>query len=495
MARLLFLFVFLVPGLAPAEDGPVVPGSLSVPELVESAQLRLAQLVALDTTNPPGNERALAEAVVADLVFSPRIEAEIVGPEGPRASLLLRLPATTHTRSPRKPLLIVAHVDVVGFDRDAWTTDPLVLTERDELLYGRGVIDNKGMAAAAIELLRHFDRRSLKRDRDILLLLAADEEAGGKVGTARLLKLRPELSDVALVLNEGGDVRIIDGEVRYVGFQTTEKLSRTVTLVAEGQSGHSSMPLPNNAIARLGAAVADVSALTWPMRTNGTTRAFLDGTAATFPAPLGDAARAAADAPEGGPIPDDAGTVLAADPFLNAFLRTTCVATMIEGGVRANALPGRVTAKVNCRLLPDEDWAAVLASLRATAAPYEVAVEGSETPKVSPVSPSDGPFFTLAHKSVRRLWKGAATVPFMSTGGTDCRRFRLAGAPCYGILPFPLTAEDERRMHGVDERVHVEAFGQGVVYLHDLVARLVSGKLEGVEARGSGRAPGRSPAP
>ncbi len=475
MARLLLLLALLAPSLAAAEDGPVVPESLNAKQLVESSRLRLAQLVALDTTNPPGNERALAEAVVPDLALS-GLETTLLGPPGPRASLLVRLPATSSR--PGDPLLIVAHVDVVGFDRDAWETDPITLTEREGFLYGRGVIDNKGMAAAMIELLRHFERKSTKRDRDVLLLLAADEEAGGKVGTAWLLKNHPELADAALVLNEGGDVRLIDERVAYVGFQTTEKLSRTVTLVADGQSGHSSMPLPHNAIARLGAAVADVSELTWSMRTNATTRAFLDGTAATFPAPVAAAARSAADAPEGGPIPEDAAAVLATDPFLNAFLRTTCVATMIDGGVRANALPGRATAKVNCRLLPDEDWSAVQERLRAAAAPHDVTVEASDAPKVSPVSPADGPFFEVADRSARRLWKGAVTVPFMSTGGTDCRRFRLAGAPCYGILPFPLTAEDERRMHGANERVHGDSFALGVAYLHELVGRLVRGTLK-----------------
>jgi acetylornithine deacetylase/succinyl-diaminopimelate desuccinylase-like protein len=474
MLRLTVLALALtLPASAAAES---IPTALTKGQLVEASRARLDQLVATDTTNPPGNERALADAVAADLAGT-GLTTQILGPDGPRASLLVTLPKTC-SGCDAKPLLIVAHVDVVGFDRDAWTTDPLALTETDGFLYGRGVIDNKGMAAAAIELLRHFDRKSIKRDRDIVLLLAADEEAGGKVGTGWLLEHHPEQVAASVVLNEGGDVRIADGRVRYVGFQATEKLSRTVTLVAEGQSGHSSMPLPHNAIARLGGAVAAVSELTWPMRTNTTTRAFLEGTADTFPDAVAAAARAVAQVPVGGLIPDDARDVLAQDPFLNAFLRSTCVATMIDGGVRSNALPGRASAKVNCRILPDEDWSAVVAALRAAASPFDVTIEASEEPKVSPVSPVDGSFFALAAKSVSRVWKGAVTVPFMSTGGTDCRRFRLAGAACYGILPFPLTAEDERRMHGVDERVGTEDFGAGVIYLYDLVSLLVSGKLK-----------------
>jgi acetylornithine deacetylase/succinyl-diaminopimelate desuccinylase-like protein len=440
------------------------------PDLVERTRATLAQLVAFDTTNPPGGEAALC-AWVKESLEADGIEARLVGPPDAagRSNLIARIPGR---RTRGKPLLIVAHVDVVGTEGQDWSTDPHTLTEQDGFVYGRGVIDNKAMAAASIELLREIKLSGKRPRRDIVLLLAADEESGGGVGTGWLLEHEPALLEAEYVLNEGGDVRLVGDAVAYVGLQTTEKISRTFTLVSEGQDGHSSMPLPNNAIARLGAAVADVAELRWPLRTLPTTRAFADSVAASLAAPMDRTVAAVAEVEPGGAVPAVHVPALEADPFWNASLRTTCVPTMIEGGTRANALPARATAKVNCRLLPDEDLEGVAERLRAAAEPHGVTVEYSQTPKVSPVSPEQGPFFVATRKAVRAVWPGAVVAPFMGTGGTDCRRFRTAGTACYGLLPFPLTAEDERRMHGTDERLGVEHLAEGTVFLHQLVLAL-----------------------
>lgn len=440
------------------------------PGLVERTRATLATLVALDTTNPPGNEAALC-AWARDSLAADGIDARLVGPpdaEG-RSNLIARIPGRSRTK---KPLLIVAHVDVVGTEGQAWTTDPLVLTEEDGFLYGRGVIDNKGMAAASIEILRGLARSGKRPARDVVLLLAADEESGGAAGTGWLLEQEPSLLEAEYVLNEGGDVRIVGDGVAYVGLQTTEKLSYTFTLTAEGQDGHSSMPLPNNAIARLGAAVADVAVLRWPLRTLPTTRAFAEGVAGSLAPPMDVTIAGVAEVLPGSPLPKVHEPSLEVDPFWNASLRTTCVPTMIDGGTRANALPAAATAKVNCRLLPDEEVEAVAALLRETVAPHGVTVDFTNSGKVSPVSPEDGPVFKVARSAAAQVWPDAVVAPFMGTGGTDCRRFRTAGAACYGLLPFPLTADDERRMHGTDERVGVEELGEGTQFLQRLVLAL-----------------------
>jgi len=438
--------------------------------LVERTRATLATLVAFDTTNPPGAEAALCEWARASLAAD-GIDARLVGPPDAdgRANLVARIPGRSRTK---RPLLIVAHVDVVGTEGQAWTTDPLALVEADGFVYGRGVIDNKGMAAASIEILREFALTGTRPKRDVVLLLAADEESGGGVGTGWLLEHEPDLLEAEYVINEGGDVRLVGGGVAYLGLQTTEKLSYTFTLVAEGQDGHSSMPLPDNAIARLGAAVADVAQLRWPLRTLPTTRAFAEGVAASLAAPMDATIAAVAEVLPGAPVPKVHEPTLESDPFWNASLRTTCVPTMIEGGTRANALPPRATAKVNCRLLPDEDVEAVAALLRATAEPHGVTVEFVASGKVSPVSPEDGPVFAAARKAVAAVWPNAVVAPFMGTGGTDCRRFRTAGTACYGLLPFPLTAEDERRMHGTDERLGVGDLADGTRFLDALVRTL-----------------------
>ncbi|HCP47863.1 MAG TPA: peptidase M20 [Deltaproteobacteria bacterium] len=439
--------------------------------LVEATRQRLAELVAHDTVNPPGNERALCDAV-AEQLRAEGIEVEVLGPEGPRANLLARLPASRRTG--KAPLLIVAHIDVVNFRREAWTTDPMTLTEREGYLYGRGVIDNKGMASAGIEILLRLHRDRVPLERDVVLLLAADEEAGGRDGTAWLLKHHPQWLQAAYVLNEGGDVRIVGDKVAYVGLQTTEKISRKLRLIAKGQDGHSSMPLPDNAIARLGLATAAAAEVEFPMRTLATTRVFAEGVADTLPAPLGDAVSAMGTVQPGATVPESVVQVLQTDPFFNAFYRTTCVPTLIDGGTRSNALPSEAVTTINCRLLPDESLQDVAASLEQAIAPFSVELQYSDKAKVSPVSPESGAFFRASREAVASVWPGAVVVPFMSTGGTDCRRFRTAGTPCYGLLPFPLTAEDERRMHGTDERLTVEALGEGVRFLWRLVLGLAA---------------------
>ncbi len=448
----------------------LLPGASSGAEsFAEATRSRLDQLVAFDTVNPPGNERALCEAV-GEQLRAEGIETVVLGPEGPRANLLVRVRAKRKSR--KEPLLIVAHIDTVNFSRDAWGSDPLTLVEREGFLYGRGVIDNKGMASAGIEIIRRLHRDRVRLDRDVVLLLAADEEAGGEVGTAWLLEHHPDQVAAAYVLNEGGDVRLIDGAVAYVGVQTTEKIFRNIELEATGQDGHSSVPLPQNAIARLGAAVAAAADLSFPFRALPTTRAFAKGVASTLPEPLGTAVAKAAEVASGDEIPSEVAAVLAEDPFFNAFFRTTCVPTLFDAGTRSNALPAKATATLNCRLLPDESLEEIGARLREVTSPLDVSLSYSKETKVSPVSPESGPFFKASRKAVAKTWPSAVVVPFMSTGGTDCRRFRTAGTPCYGLLPFPLTAEDERRMHGTDERMPVDSLAQGADFLWELVLEL-----------------------
>jgi acetylornithine deacetylase/succinyl-diaminopimelate desuccinylase-like protein len=438
-------------------------------DLTAAARATLQQFVSLNTSNPPGNEAELttwaAESLKAD-----GVDVQLLGPSPERQNLLARV------ISPRKnkagPLLIVAHIDVVGVEQQPWTTDPFALTEQDGFLYGRGVIDNKGMAAACVEILRALHRDKKKLKRDVVLLLAADEEAGGKAGTGWLLANHPDLLAADLVLNEGGDVRLVDGTVAYVGLQTTEKLSYRFTLVSEGPDGHASMPLRDNAIARLGSAVAAAHDVRFPMRTSGTTQAFAAGAATTIGGELGAALQELSVLDPGATVPAGLTERLAGDPFWGGALRTTCVPTLIDGGTRSNALPARAEATLNCRLLPDESLDTVSAALTAAVAPFRVTVEAPSTAKVSPVSPEDGPFFGATRKATSKVWPSAVVTPFMSTGGTDCRRFRNAGAACYGLLPFPLTAEDERRMHGTDERVGVAEFDEGVRFLEQLVKTL-----------------------
>lgn len=479
MTRSLLLLLLALSAPALAQSSPYAveaapPAGFDRVAVQAETRALLETLIRTDTRNPPGNELAAAQVLAKALEDVPGVTTHILEvPEHPgRANLVARLAATKPTA---RPIIVMGHVDVVGAQEDRWTTPPLEPTEKDGYLYGRGTIDDKGMLAATVVALR---RLALRRDaltRDVILLATAGEEGGPPVGVDFVLEHhRALLGDAELALNEGGRIRIRAGRIETVNIQTTEKVPFNVQLRATGTSGHGSVPLPDNALAALARACARLHDWRPPVRLLETTRLFFRGLASIEKDPAArqamldvvgeDAAKVAA-----------AATVLSRDPLYAAVLRSAASLTMLTGGIRSNVIPSEGTAVFNLRVLPGDDPLALVESMRLHTAEPQVTLaldrEPAPIPAPSPVSTA---LFQALERAAKDLAPGVVVVPYLSTGATDGAALRDAGIPTYGILPFPLAAEDELRMHGDDERVPVDALGWGAELIYRTLAHVTS---------------------
>ncbi|MET0675563.1 MAG: M20/M25/M40 family metallo-hydrolase, partial [Bradyrhizobium sp.] len=375
----------------------------------------------------------------------------------------------------RKPILLLAHIDVVPAAREDWTTDPFKLVEQDGWFYARGSGDDKYMAASFVANLIRYKQEGYKPDRDIILALETDEEIldRDKLGIQWLLKNHRDLIDAEFALNEGGGVGLKDGKPVRNTVQTSEKVSLSYRLDVKNKGGHSALPVKDNAIYRLAAGLTRLSEFGFPISLNETTRIYFEKTALMEGGQLGDDLRAvlAGDVDPASP----AVARLLANPAYNAQLRTTCVATMLEGGSAINALPQLATAKVNCRIMPGEPADHVRAVLVKVLADDQITVTQIDEP--TPSEPSAlrediiGPITRLSTE----FYPGAVVIPTMVAGATDGSYLRNAGIPTYGHSGL---AGDigESRAHGRDERILVSSFYRGNEYLYRLVKELAGGR-------------------
>ena len=430
----------------------------------------LGALVAADTTNPPGNE-ARAVALGKQRLEKAGIPFEVTEFAPGRENLVARLKGGDGSE---KPLLLIAHVDVVGTDGQDWSTDPRKMTEIGGYLVGRGVADDFGMAALALQTLILLKQNDVPLRRDVIVAWTGDEESGG-AGVRWILEHKPELLDAGIALNEGGGLSLDEhGRPKLIQLQTAEKQYQDFTITAHGTTGHSSVPRNDNAIYALSAGLAKLATHRFTPRLLPVTRAYF-----TNRAPLEEPELAAAMrtlAATDGPPPADALAVLDEDPALAATVRTTCVATMLSGGTRVNALPAKATANVNCRILPGESVADVQKEIqRALGDPK---LEVTPTNEFGFGQPSDlNGAAPLAIRAVtEQMWPGLPIVPFMSRGATDSRFLRAKGIDAYGINPIGLSDYDESRMHGVDERIPAASLQPGLEFLYRLVLELAAKK-------------------
>ncbi len=441
-------------------------GSVDYDALARSARGLLDRLVAADTTNPPGNE-ARAVALGVERLRAADIPFEVTTFAPGRENLVARLRGDG---SAGGPLLLLAHIDVVGTTGQQWTSDPRRVVEQDGYLVGRGVSDDLGMAAVALEVFVAVKRAGVPLRRDLILAWTGDEESGGG-GVRWLLANRPESIRAEIALNEGGGPRTDDaGAVRRIALQTAEKTYQDFVLTAHGSTGHSSMPLADNAITRLARALVRLGEHRFPPRLLPVTRAYLVARAADEPDALADALRRVAAA--SGDLPADALAVLEQKPELMAILRTTCVATLLAGGTRANALPAEATATVNCRILPEERVEDVQRTL--TEVVGDAGIELRPTTEFGWGQPAtlDGPVPEAVRTVADALWPGVSVIPIMSTGATDSRFLRARGVAAYGLGPIPMAEADVRRAHGIDERIPAAGLRPGVEFFYRLVMAL-----------------------
>jgi acetylornithine deacetylase/succinyl-diaminopimelate desuccinylase-like protein len=429
------------------------------------------ELVEIDTTTATGDTKRAAEAMAARLKAAgfPDADVQAFSPAPRKGNLVARL----HGTGQRKPILLVAHLDVVPALRADWSVDPFKLTEQDGYFYGRGSSDDKYMASSFVTNLIRYRQEGYKPDRDIILALETDEEIFDRdsVGIQWLLRHHRDLIDAEFALNEGGGVYLKDGKAVRVNIQTSEKVPVTFQLDVKNSGGHSSVPRKDNAIYQLAEGLVRLSKFEFPLHLNDTTRAWFahtaqnvsEKTAADIHAVLADK-------------PDDAALArLSAIAPFNSLLRTTCVATMLEGGHAANALPQLASAKVNCRIMPGESAEEVKATLIKVLADDEITVTQIDREVASEPSKLNEELVGAIEKLSHEFWPEATLIPVMSSGGTDGAFLRNAGIPTYGHSGMAMETGDSARLHGRDERVPMKSFYSGNEYLYRLVKMLAGG--------------------
>jgi acetylornithine deacetylase/succinyl-diaminopimelate desuccinylase-like protein len=385
------------------------------------------------------------------------------GASDKKANLVVRL----HGTGAKKPILLLAHTDVVEAKREDWTTDPFQFIEKDGFYYGRGTGDDKAQAAVWIANLIQYKKEGFKPDRDIIVALTADEEGGGPYnGVEWLLKNHKNLIDADLALNEGGYGEIVRGKKVANDLQVSEKYVINFRFEVRNKGGHSSMPVKDNAIYHLAGALQNLSNFGFPLKTNEVTAAYFQQMAK-----LDDGPRKDDLAKIAGGSQEAMQRVADASPSWNSTLRTTCVATLLEGGHAVNALPQLAAATVNCRVLPEDSPEYVLATLKKVAADDQVIITPLGDTTKGPASPMRPDVLNAVRDITNTMWPGVATVPTMVMGATDGRFLRIAGIPTYGVQGFFMD-RDDIRFHGRDERLGVQSYYEGQEFLYELVKRL-----------------------
>jgi acetylornithine deacetylase/succinyl-diaminopimelate desuccinylase-like protein len=433
------------------------------------ARALLEELVAIDTTNPPGQEEKAARAVAAHLDAA-GVKYELVPFAPGRTSLVARLRGD----GKKRPLILMAHLDVVGAANQPWTTPPFTLTEKDGWLYGRGVSDDKGWAALATTVFLELAKTRTRLHRDLILVLTGDEESGG-AGIRQLLEKRKDLiGDAELALNEGGSLKLdATGKVVAIGFQASEKVYQDFEVIARGRGGHSAVPNDENPIYRLARGLARLESFRFPPRLTPAVREMLRAAAQTQPEPRATALRKVAESDPKSPPPADALATLDAYPLTRAMTRTSCVATLVQGGTRENALPVEAKANVNCRILPVDPVADVEKQLATLLGDPALEVRALKEFGAGPELPIDGPIRAALRKVAdEQFGKQVVVAAGVGLGATDSRFLRKAGIQSYGVGLMAKPEEQIRNPHGPDEGVPVASVAMGEKFLRALVREI-----------------------
>ncbi len=432
----------------------------------ELARALYAELISIDTSPEHGTTRAV-EAMAAHL-RAERFpgDVRVVGPHPTRLNLVARLRGT----GKRKPLLLLAHLDVIEARREDWATDPFALVEKDGYFYGRGTLDDKAMAAIWLTTIIRFAREGHAPDRDVIVALTADEEQGEDNGVAWLLERERALIDAAYALNEGGGGDIRSGRYMANLVQLAEKSEQSFELVATDKGGDAAQPRKDNSIYRLAAAVSRIGAYEFPLRTNEVTRGYFASLATVEPpGPLATAMRTIGSSEK--PDARALEKVAAASTWYNAMLRTTCVATLVEAGEAESALPQTSRATFNCRILPGERIADVEATLAKVIADPSVKLSRKWEATPSPPSARLPELMTNVERLTKEMWPGVVVATSMLPAATDGKFLRAAGIPTYGVSGLFEDIDDVRE-HGKDERIGVKQFHDGRDFLYRLVRLL-----------------------
>ena len=435
----------------------------------------LTEMVTTNTSLQHGDVTPLAEKLAARFRKAgvPAADVTVIGPDLKNRNLVVRL----RGKARNKPVLFLAHLDVVDALRSDWSLEPFALTEKDGWLYGRGTADDKGPAATLVAAALALVRSKAVPDRDIILALTSGEENADDPGAAWLVRTHRDLVDADWVFNfDAGGPSIDHGKLAWIELQGAEKVYWSVTLTSRNPGGHSSLPRGDNAIYQLVTALRGLEALNFPIDLTDVARAQLTARAQFVAVPEAALIRAALKQP----LDSDAAYRLARySPAYNALLRTTCIPTMLAAGHAENALPALATATVNCRLIPGENAAEVMRQIRRAVNDTGITVAEVAPAKPSQPSPLVPERLALIKVASRAAWGHEIPIsPVQENGATDGVYFRNAGIPVYGVTGIPMPV-DEERMHGRDERIPVKSFREGVAFATALMratAGIAAGK-------------------
>jgi acetylornithine deacetylase/succinyl-diaminopimelate desuccinylase-like protein len=439
------------------------------------------QLIQINTTDSTGSTTTAARAMEKRLLDAgfPAQDVAVAGPTERKGNLVVRLRGSG--ASGLKPILIICHLDVVEARREDWTTDPFEFVEKDGYFYGRGTQDMKDGDAISVTTFIRLKREGYRPNRDLILALTADEEGGTANGVDWLLKNHRELIDADFVLNpDAGGVTTEHGKPVDIDVGATEKLYADFQLTSRNPGGHSSLPVPDNAIYHVADALGRLEHSPFPFELNTVTRAYFDRMAAIENKKTGEDMRAILRVP---PDPE-AIARLSADPHYNSTMHTTCIATRLTAGHANNALPQMAQAIVNCRILPGHSREEVRHDLLRIFADPKITVDYIDpatgktldhAPENQALSPP--PLRPDVMKPLERvageMWPGTPVVPEMETGASDSIYTMAAGLPSYGISGIAIDRVDVRA-HGKDERLPVTSYYQGVDFYYRYLKALTA---------------------
>ncbi|MDQ1558871.1 MAG: hypothetical protein QOD32_1931 [Pyrinomonadaceae bacterium] len=464
-------------GVARAQNGALNPEQQQLREIFQ-------ELIEINTVDPNGDVTRAAEAMRARLLAAgfAAEDVRVVVPAGnaKKGNLVARF-RSPQPAAGQKPLLLLAHIDVVEARKEDWSDnlDPFKFTERDGYYYGRGTMDDKAMAAIFISNLIRFKRENFQPTRDIIVALTTDEETGDFNGVEFLLKEHRALVDAEFGINEGGRGYLKAGKPLLNAVQASEKVYQSFRLEVRNKGGHSSLPTKDNAIFRLAAGLARLARFDFPVNFNEVTRSYFERMSKIESGQLADDMKLVTKESGAGSQrkrhDEAAAQRLSESPYYNALMRTTCVATRLEGGHADNALPQMARATVNCRILPQETAAQVETRLKIVLDDEQISVTPIAVSKPSPPSPLRPEIMEPIERLTREMWPSVPVVPIMGTGATDSLFFRQVGIPVYGVSGI-FDDINDNRTHGRDERIAVKSLYDGQEFLYRLTKAFASPK-------------------
>ena len=435
----------------------------------DEATTLLSRYLRVNTSNPPGNEKAAADFLRG--VFEREgLTVTVWEPAPGKANILARIPGNGRKR----PLILLHHMDVVPASRSFWTVDPFGGEVKDGYIWGRGALDTKGLGIAQIMAALTLKRQGVLLDRDLILLATCDEEIGGVLGAGDVAKNhRDALLNAEFVLNEGGHTTAdTKGNPLYQGVLVAEKAPFWLEVTARGTPGHGSMPREDSAPNRLIRTLEKIRTYPLPLTVTPSVERFFRAIAPTMPAdlqPIYADVRRAIDDPA-------ARDKLARNLRHYALLRNTISITVLEASNKTNVIPPSARAELDVRLLPGQDPQAFLAELKKAVAGEGVDIKPLGIGWPPPESSSDSALYSAIAAVAQRRQPNARMVPLVSTGFTDSHYFMELGMTCYGFAPFRLTEAEALRLHGNDERLSVENLREGTRFLYELLLEIAGSR-------------------